>query len=925
MNPIQTLHSLGQSIWYDNIQRRLLENGTLARMIEKGEIRGVTSNPSIFQNAIAKSNDYDSALKPMAWAGWSAEQIFWQLAVEDIQAAADLFLPLYESSKGLDGYVSLEVNPFLANDTEGTLKEARALWTRVNRPNLMIKIPATRVGLPAVRAAIREGINVNVTLIFSLERYSEVIEAYMSGLEDRVAAGKSPSGIASVASFFVSRVDTKTDGYLQKMIEANPALKPEATALLGKAAIANARLAYKEFEKQFSSDRFARLASKGAAVQRPLWASTSTKNPAYRDVIYVEELIGERSVNTVPPQTLTAFEDHGKAEITIKNDLQEAESLFGRLSNLGISITTVTEELELEGVKAFADAFKGLLQSIEEKRKAAINELGPLQEGVQKRIQDLEKQGIIQDLFANKPDLWTADAAGQTEFKKRIGWIKSPWSSEDLLTELKQFVADCRNKGYQHVLLLGMGGSSLAPEVLSIVQRAMNPTSDGLELEILDSTDPGQVQAALERFPINSTLFIVASKSGTTSEIVAYFDFFWAKAVEKFGSKAGEHFIAVTDEGTALDKLATERKFTKIFHGDPNVGGRFSVITAFGLLPAALVGVDVEGFLAAARKTAEQCADSRPFACNPGAVLGAILGEAWSSGKDKLTIISDPMLNSFGTWMEQLIAESSGKNGKGIIPVDVEPQALVEKYGSDRIFVYLRFDGAKDGFITDLRKAGQPVLVFNISTVEELGGSFYLWEMATTVACAVLKVNPFDQPDVQDNKTRTQKKIQAYLAGSAEPHQDPALVLDHAELFGNLEGIQAKTIKQAIVAFLKKNVKPGDYIAINAYLPRNVKNLVLLQQFRMDLLNLDGNATTLGFGPRFLHSTGQLHKGGPDKGVFIQIVAEPEKDITIPGEGISFGTMERAQADGDIEALQARGRRVIRVKLSKPDAELLLS
>lgn len=926
MNSIQSLHSLGQSIWYDNIQRKLLENGELAGMIERDEIRGVTSNPSIFQNAMTKSTDYDSALKPMAWAGWSAEQIFWQLAVEDIQSAADLFLPLYERSKGLDGYVSLEVNPFLAEDTQGTIREAQALWARVNRPNLMIKIPATRAGLPAVRKVISEGINVNVTLIFSLDRYREVMDAYLSGLEDRAAAGKSIAGIASVASFFVSRVDTKTDAYLQKRIDADPTIKEQATALMGKAAIANARLAYALFEQEFSSARFTPLKSKGAAVQRPLWASTSTKNPAYRDVIYVEDLIGPQSVNTVPPKTLTAFGDHGKAAFTIKNDMDEAQGLFDRLSGLGISIDQVTEELEVEGVKAFADAFRDLIQSIDVKRLNVLNELGTLKEGVQKRVADLENKSVIRALFENNPDAWNLLPAGREEFMKRSGWLNSPWKSEEFLGDLQQFVDECWEKGFRQVLLLGMGGSSLAPEVLSRVKKAMLPANRGMDLEILDSTDPAQVQAAFERFPFESTLFIAASKSGTTSEIIAYINFFWARAVEKLGNTAGEHFAVITDAGTALEKMAVERKFLRVFHGDSKVGGRFSALTVFGMVPAALAGLDTEKILSSAKKTAEQCSSERALACNPGAVLGAIMGEAWSQGRDKLTIIADPCISSFGSWMEQLVAESSGKSGKGIVPVDIEPESTADAYSKDRLFVYMRVDGSRDDFVASLSKSGQPVLQFGLPEVHEIGGWFYLWEIAITTACAVMQVNPFDQPDVQDNKTRTQKKIQDKLAGINSTPMEPSLDLGEVKFFGATakETRSISSARATLISTVKKMVKTGDYIAINAYLPRNEKTLADLQQLRSDILAQTGNATTLGFGPRFLHSTGQLHKGGANNGVFIQITATPEADVEIPTEDISFGFLESAQADGDLEALKARGRRAIRVQLAKPDAGLLL-
>jgi len=337
ISPIQKLHALGQSIWYDNIQRRLLakspegKNGEMAAMIARGDIRGVTSNPSIFHNAIAKTNDYDPALIPMAWSGWNAEQIFWQLAIEDIRDACDLFLVLYRETEGVDGYVSLEVNPTLAHNTEGTLSQAKQLWEWVARPNLMVKIPATLEGLPAIQDAIAAGININVTLIFSIDRYRAVMDAYLAGLDARLAAGLPVDHVASVASFFVSRMDTKVDHLL-----------PEDSLLRGKTAIAYTKLAYEEFRKVFSGERFARHQAAGCHLQRPLWASTSTKNPAYPDTLYVNSLIGPATVNTVPPQTLEAFRDHGKAEPTLMKHLDKA-----RKKHLKPSVTMVKLSLLL--------------------------------------------------------------------------------------------------------------------------------------------------------------------------------------------------------------------------------------------------------------------------------------------------------------------------------------------------------------------------------------------------------------------------------------------------------------------------------------------------------------------------------------------------------------------------------------------------
>lgn len=368
MSTIQQLHKAGQSVWYDNIQRKLLKNGEMAGMIERGEIRGVTSNPTIFMNAITKSQDYDESLLPLVESGLSTEEIFFSLAIEDIQAAADLFRQVFKESNGGDGFVSIEVNPYLANDTAATLAQVKDLWARVNRPNLMVKIPATKAGIPAITDGIAEGININVTLIFSLERYAEVMDAYLRGLEKRAAAGLPIDAIASVASFFVSRVDTKVDPQLQKMVDQGGPNAKKAAALPGKAAIANARLAYVDYKKVFTSERFLKLKAKGARVQRPLWASTSTKNPAYRDILYVEELIGPDTVDTMPPQTITAFLDHGVVRPSLEENIENARKVIADLEDLGISMSTVTAELEDEGVKSFSDSFRVLFEAIESRR-----------------------------------------------------------------------------------------------------------------------------------------------------------------------------------------------------------------------------------------------------------------------------------------------------------------------------------------------------------------------------------------------------------------------------------------------------------------------------------------------------------------------------------------------------------------------------
>ncbi len=899
MNP-SALTSLGQSLWYDNIERRLLENGELANMIQRGDIRGLTSNPSIFHKAIASSTDYDAALVPMAWAGYDAVRIFERLAIEDIRAAADLLRPLYDETKGADGYVSLEVSPTLAYDAEGTLADARRLWHMVARPNLMIKIPATKVGLQAIRQAIAEGINVNVTLIFSVERYEEVMDAYLSGLEEGFARGYAGQPPASVASFFVSRIDTKVDNRLNEIIAAGGAPAEKARALLGKIAIANTKEAYARFQRVFSGERFRALESRGARLQRPLWASTSTKNPAYPDTLYVDSLIGPHTVNTVPPQTLVAFKDHGTVAETLTLGLDEARRQLADLESLGISLAEVTRQLEEEGVAAFANAFQAMMETIEERRQAATAQLGPLAGPVAHRVTALEEVAAPRRIWEYDPTLWSDDPEGQAEIRIRLGWLNAPEVSRALLPSLEGL-----RQGVRRILLLGMGGSSLAPEVISRVFSSRLDEND-VTFAILDSTHPDQVRAAAQAFPPEESLYIIASKSGTTAEPLAFLEYFWA-----LSGGDGSRFVAVTDPGSYLADLAKERNFRAVLLADPEVGGRYSALTAFGLTPAAMMGVDPAALLDRAAWMQAQCAPDVPAGRNPGLVLGAVIGQAVLNRRDKLTIFADAPFQAFGSWLEQLVAESSGKHGRGIVPVDGELPVRPQDYGDDRLFVYLRRDGVYDAALQALREAGHPALVLNVPTDADLAAEFYRWEFAVAVACAIIGVNAFDQPDVQDAKQRAKKAIADFREKGVFDEGQPDWGSPQADVYGPVTGDSLPAILDAFLA----QAQPGDYVALNAFLPRSPENIALFTGLRIAIHERTRLATTLGFGPRFLHSTGQLHKGGPNSGLFLVFTDDPQEDLEIPTQGLTFGALVRGQALGDLEALRSRGRRVLRIHL----------
>jgi transaldolase/glucose-6-phosphate isomerase len=743
------------------------------------------------------------------------------------------------------------------------------------------------------------------------------MNAYLDGLEKRLEAGKDINNISSVASFFVSRLETKADERLQDIIDQGGEGSDIANKLKGKIAVDNTRLAYQDYEQFFNSERFKKLAEAGAKKQKPLWASTSTKDPSYSDIKYVESLVAENTINTVPPSTLDAFIDHGGPEITIYDDLDRAEEDFELLEALDISIDEITKELEDEGVEKFAASFEKLLDVIDKQQRKFQSTLGILAEKVPSEVDAFETYEVISRMDRNDSTIWTDDPAGKTIVQTRLGWLDLPSEGKTLIPSLNKLFEDCRSEGYEKVLLLGMGGSSLAPETISLI---LGDQLAGLDLKILDSTIPEQIRNIETWVDYGKTLFIVASKSGTTTETLSLYHYFWEKSEAELDDKRPLHFVAVTDPGSKLANLGQSSGFRAVFTSNPNVGGRYSALTHFGLVPAALMGVDLEDFLNRAQKMAQKCSARTPISLNLGALLGIIIGLSASNGKDKLTLIADPGLKPFGAWLEQLVAESSGKQGRGIVPVDQEPLVKGQGYGADRIFVYLRNSGDHDRLLEELANNGHSTVTLDVTDPYDLSAQFYLWEVAIAVACGIIGVNAFDQPDVQDNKDRTKKKIALFKEKGILEEPEVIWQKNGTKVYGYyFEALSScESVGDVIEEFIKL-AQDGDYIALNAYLPRNEKTTEKLQVLRKHILEETGKATTLGFGPRFLHSTGQLHKGGANNGVFIQITQEDKEDLPIPGMDYTFGTLAKAQAQGDLEALLGRDRRAMRIHLSGED------
>ena len=933
MNPVKELEKHGQSVWLDFLARGFIVKGDLKKLIDTDGVKGVTSNPSIFEKAIGSSDEYDGAIARALKSGdRPVAELFEQLAVEDIQHAADVLRPVYDHLRGADGFVSLEVSPYLAMDTKGTITEAKRLWKHVSRENLMVKVPATPEGLPAIQQLTGEGISINITLLFSQDVYLQVAEAYLAGLEKYVTGGGDPSHVASVASFFVSRIDSAVDKQLdEKIARANdPTEKERLAALKGKVAIANARLAYQEYKRLFSGARWDRLAAKGARPQRLLWASTGTKNKDYSDVLYVEELIGPNTINTVPPATLEAFRDHGKLRDSLEENIEDARGVLAELEKSGISLDAITTDLVKDGVKQFADAADKLYGAVAHKRAVVLAhgidrqelKLGShIARAVEKSTEEWRASARIRRLWQHDKSVWTG-----TDEDKWLGWLNSAASAD--IADYEDFAQRVKGQNFTDAVVLGMGGSSLGPEVLAET-FARKPGFP--KLRVLDSTDPAQVRAMEAAIDIAKTVFIVSSKSGGTTEPNVMKDYFFARVSKAVGAdKAGHRFLAVTDPGSSLEKVATKQGFARIFHGDPTIGGRYSVLSPFGLVPAAAAGIDIRTLLKHALAMVRSCGPDVPPHENPGVQLGLAMGLAGLEGRDKVTILSSKKIADFGAWAEQLIAESTGKDGKGLIPIDGEPAGDVALYGNDRFFIDIRTEGendaAHDERLAALEKAGHPLVRIVMKSVDYIGQEFFRFEMATAVAGSVLGINPFNQPDVEDAKIKTRELTAAFEKTGALPPEKPVMSFAQADIFTddkNAAALRKAGADGGLGSWLKAHLaraRSGDYVALLAYIERNHAHIGALQQMRLEVRDKRHVATCAEFGPRFLHSTGQAYKGGPDSGVFLQITSDDAKDLAVPGQKASFGVIKAAQARGDFDVLTERGRRALRVHL-KGDLE----
>ncbi len=550
----------------------------------------------------------------------------------------------------------------------------------------------------------------------------------------------------------------------------------------------------------------------------------------------------------------------------------------------------------------------------------ATYHLGQYQDAITAEINALNNKNFTAGFWQKQADLWTDSAEGQDSIRSFMGWLRVAETMQKAVPEITAFVQEVTQAGFEHVVVMGMGGSTMAP----IVFEKSFPAGQGLPVSVLDTTDPGTVQQIEQSVPLEKTLFIVASKSGTTAEPLAFGDYFYAKLKELKGDKAGENFVAITDPGSKFVTSATNEGYRKIFLNFAEVGGRFSALTYFGLVPAALYGIDIAALLDRAVAMMQACGSNGDVQDNPGLKLGATMGVLSKEGRDKLTLVVPDKLHDLGLWLEQLLAESTGKEGKGVLPVAGEPLGAPEVYGRDRLFVYVGYEDTPDQEnrqkLQALQDAGHPVVTILMREPLDLGAEFFRWEVATAVAGAVLRINPFDQPNVQESKTATDRVMKVVQEQGHLPAGPAAAAeADGISYFTDAKGDGAVGTLKAFFG----QAKAGDFVNLQAYLTESDAITAELQEFRQLVQEHLHLATTSGYGPRFLHSTGQYHKGGPNTGLFVQFTHQSPVELPLPGRSYSFGTFENAQAQGDLETLQQYKRRTLHIDLGS-DAEASL-
>jgi transaldolase/glucose-6-phosphate isomerase len=933
-----TTYAANRLFWLDDLNRHWLNTGELKARIEAGEIVGATTNPARLERAIGEGEAYDSAVMEVVSPDVGA--ILEALIRDDVQAAADVFLPRYEaaSTSGV-GMVSVDISPLGREAPAALLEAARQTFRLIDRPNVLIKLPALPTTLTTIEEALYEGINVHITEVYSVAGLTAAAESYLRALERRLMARLPVNRLHVLIGFNVGAVDAHADMLLQGSIRAaqqrgDIQRVSSSAAVLGKVGLANADAALRRTRDLFYGERFSRLRQTGAVPPRLVWSDLT---PRGGDLIhYLDALDQPECIALVSPEVLAAHRQR-PADDSHPITPHIGAEVLDRLRETSIDLDMVARLLQGDAEDAHAENFRKVLARVEGKRTLLTSGfmrrqklvLGQYQAPVEAMLRRLRQQKSITRTWAHDATLWKDSPEHIAIIEKRLGWLTIATDGRIDVDRLRQLRLESAKLEWAHVVLLGMGASANIPEVL---WRIFGQQRGFPALIVLDSIDPAAIKAVHAQIDPAKTLFVVASKTGNTVETVALTRYFHALYAPE---EIGAHFVAITDAGSNLAAEAEALRYRHLFLNPEDMAGRFAALSYFGLVPAALIGLDVEKLIERGAEMQLACDKNVMGNNHPGLWLGAVMGVLARRGLDKLTLITSPEIAALGRWIELLIAESAAKEDRGIIPISGATVGRPHDYDDDRLFVYLRVDGSvnsPDEGVQLLIEAGHPVVTLELRDVYDVGAEFFRWSFATAAACIVLGINPFDEPNVEESKQNTQRILDAFcrtgvLAEPAPILTEAGISLYAEPVMGSLldklrtqQALGGSPLEGMIAAFLRL-ARSGDYIGLLAYLPPLPEIDAQLEDLRRRARHTFLRAVTLDYGPRYLHSTGQLHKGGPDKGVLVVFTTHDSEEVPVPGLPYGFSILKQAQAAGDFEAIQGRGRRIIRLHLGNDIAQ----
>jgi transaldolase/glucose-6-phosphate isomerase len=917
----EVLRRHGQQLWLRGFRRCYSEAAPVADLIRDGVVTGLCVDLDHLEPALLEGAEYAAARRRVAEKEADAATVGAEALLEDAAHAAALLAR--HSASDETQWLAVDLPPAATMSSDDVVDWARRLREAAGHGQVLVRLPGTPKGLEVLENLAAAGYGAYVQNLFSVDQVEATLAAHQRGLRLARTAGVDLAGAALVAAVQLVRLDVAVDELLRDAIARGSVERDALETLFGKASVASARVAHAALEKAIRDREWSDLTAAGAPVPRLAWESARNLSPARRDVELMEELVGPNTVSVVTWDGLTALLDHGHPSPRLGRHHEEAREVLTDLGAAGIEIDALAKELQTAATAADREGRARLAPALTDAAALPDRMLiaaGGLGAQLESAIDQAAEQQLADRIWARDAELWATDPDDQRHVRNRLGWLSLP---ETMLEQALPLAAIAKGRAGgtdQRVALLGMGGSSLGAEAIRTAFAIR-------DFDVVDTTVPRGVAVVASRVEPERALFLVSSKSGTTVETLALERFF-AGQLQSLEDPASR-FVAVTDPGTPLHELARERGFLRVWLAPPDVGGRYSVLSVFGMLPAALMSVDIVKLLDRSRRMAVDAGPHVPAAQNPAILLGLLMSTAAAAGRNKLTFFTSPRLAGFADWAEQLIAESSGKDGRGIVPVSQEPHGLADAYGDDRIFVQLVMEGearepATETLLDELQAAGHPIVRIRLDDAADIGREFFRWEFATAVACAGMGVNAFDEPNVRDAKQRANAALASVSGGDGLP--EPAAIVQEESLKiivppGDVDAARMVAsgggAEDWIGAHLRR-ARPGDYFAILAFLAPETPTWHALQGLRALVRDRLGVATTAGWGPRFLHSTGQLHKGGDDSGLFLQITADDSSDLEIPGENYSFAALARAQAVGDFEALSSRGRRLLRVHLTGP-------